>query len=544
LGKGYNWKSIQIQILLIMLVSVSLMLPRLWEAEFGLFDDPTTVTRSQLIIKGDWGPQDEAENGRYRPMYWYYNTALYLIFGLNPIGYYLGNVFLLTILLIAFFLWLRNMGWRDGQIWISILTLIPTLAVVENLYTLSKPELLQTTWYMLAFLIASIRIPRGKRWTTLAYTTICGIFILFAGLTKETAILILPIVIGMESVIWILKLYPARLSWSLWNRRLLVGTLVGSIGYLMLRRIHLPFGLIASGYPSRFNFELEFLMDNAKIWADLVLRDYLYIIPLLLPAGFQLLSTRKREHWLVFLFGSLWSLAWLLAYIPWPFTQSYYLMPFALGVSILSGACYPYIQLEIEQRIWRAWLARMSLLAAIFLVLVNVVNQTTAARMQMVIDRENANVIDRLSQTIPIGSEILLNIQNRNEYVGQFRSYVIRIAGREDLKVDHIRSSSIVSDPTSTPRFYALPIFRNQFYPSMRMGIFEHTSKQWNTDFLDQANGAIRKMFQTTTKFRAILIDPLRMVCLSIPNSPYCQVPHNPLDDRVVEYGWVVYDQP
>jgi len=89
--------------------------------------------------------------------------------------------------------------------------------------------------------------------------------------------------------------------------------------------------------------------------------------------------------------------------------------------------------------------------------------------------------------------------------------------------------------------YYIMPVFENQFYPSFRMGIFEHTSKAWNSDLLIELEGLGDPDYRVRNSFSAFIIDPLRIYCPLTPQIPYCQVPNTPFDTRVVRYGWDIY---
>jgi hypothetical protein len=71
---------------------------------------------------------------------------------------------------------------------------------------------------------------------------------------------------------------------------------VGVTAYVILRSKYIPFGLIEEGYPSQFNFALEHIKNNARIWSDLIIRDYLYLLPLsILPLIWTSLK-RRIQH--------------------------------------------------------------------------------------------------------------------------------------------------------------------------------------------------------------------------------------------------------
>ena len=125
-----------IPILLILLIS----LPRLFDAQFGFFDDAVTLITSHKILRGEWSPGDEALGGRFRPLYWLYYAFFYVLFGERPLYFFLGNIIVLILITLCI---MKVVSYLSKKSHISVIAgvlFVISGPVLENVYTLSKPE--------------------------------------------------------------------------------------------------------------------------------------------------------------------------------------------------------------------------------------------------------------------------------------------------------------------------------------------------------------------------------------------------------------------
>ena len=160
--------------------------------------------------------------------------------------------------------------------------------------------------------------------------------------------------------------------------------------------------------------------------------------------------------------------------------------------------------------------------------------------MQLAVDSSNEEMLAFILANADPGSTAILNIQQQNEYVGQFDILVRNLGRREDINVGYVQLEKLPVED-ERPVYYILPVLENQFYTSFRMGIFEHTSRTWNRDLLIELDGLSDPDYRVRNSFNAFIIDPLRIYCPLTPQTPYCQVPNTPFDTRVVRYGWDIY---
>lgn len=528
--------------LILLLLPILIMLPRLLSPQFGLLDDPGILLQANQILAGKWSLEVDASRGRFRPVYWLFNALLLELFGENPLGFFIGNTLLLAVLVLALFNFVKRMGGSEVQAWTVIATLIFSGPLLESVYTLSKPELLQAV-FIAGFLWAgSSIIDKDSTSGMITAALSAAVIALLACLTKETAILLAPLSIGLYA----LFLLTGRLGWTAakwkrWSTALVFSAGFGALIYLIIRSRYLPFNLIGEGYSSGFTFEWEYMFSNARIWLDILSRDYVFLAPLAIIAFVNLLDWDKDGlAW--YLVGGIWATGWFLVYIPWRFTQLYYLLPFSMGVSLFSGAAVSEFVRSAKRRLgWRNAVGWVSLAIGGMLFAANIVNQRAYVKMQLAVDASNEEMLQYVAAIAEHESSLAINIQQPNEYVGQFASAVRYLNDREDLFVGYVRMDELEKQRDGKT-YYILPVLENQFYPSFRMGIFEHTSRKWNRELLEALEIEGSPGYRVRNSFRVLLIDPLRIFCPLTPGLAYCQVPNTPFDTRRAAYGWDIYE--
>jgi hypothetical protein len=527
------------------IIGCILMIPRLLSPQFGFFDDATTLTTSENILNGTWSLADEAYHGRFRPIYWLYYAIIYAFTGQNPLWFFMGNTLLLSLITIGLIHLARALGFSRLQAWFAGIAFILAGSTLENAYTLSKPELQQGLWLILSLLSIGLYTQANSNWKKSLSLALSVSTIFLACASKETSLVILPISFAWFLISWFLNhLHQLPDKTSLPARRAyLIASFIGVIAFLALRSLNLPTGLIESGYPNNFDFSRAHMFANARIWMDLLLRDYFYLIPLaLLPL---LLWLKRRDiRWLYALIDTgTWMLAWIVIYIPWVYTQEYYLLPFAAGAAIFGAVLLKgnLTVLRSAKVPWRVLSALLLVLAAIFFSATLPTN-LTKVRAQLAVDASNDEMLHYVLANAPQNGVVLINIQEPNEYVGHFKTLVNIVGQRPDLQVDYFKFQDPLQEGWEENNIMIVsPIVENQFYPSMRMGVFEMPSRTWNQSLLEYMGDQAELISQARHHFRSAIVDTPRLICFIIPSLDYCKVPHSPLDNRVFAYGWDIY---
>jgi hypothetical protein len=528
------------------IIGLLLMIPRLLSSQFGFFDDATTLTTSENILNGTWSLSDEAYHGRFRPAYWFYYATIYAFAGRNSFWFFMGNVLLLSLITIGLVRIAYAFGLNRLQAWFAGTTFVLAGSTLENAYTLSKPELQQGLWLILSLLSSGLYIQASSRWKKGLQLALTSLAIFMACASKETSLVILPISFAWFLISWFLKrLNKSSDKTALPARRFyLIASVIGIIAFLVLRSLNLPSGLIESGYPSRYDFSPTHMSTNARIWLDLLQRDYLYLIPLSVLPLLWWLYKRDVHRLHLSLDIGIWMLAWMVIYIPWQFTQEYYLLLFTMGAAILVAALIEgnLAILRRDKILWQLLLA-IPLAFALILFLLTIPSLYTKARAQLAVDASNEEMLNYVLDNAPENGVVLINIQDPNEYVGHFITLVNDIGDRPDLEVEHFQFQDPAVEGWSDKVITVVsPIVENQFYPSMRMGVFEMPSRSWNESLLEYMGDRGELQSQIRNSFRSALIDTPRAMCFLIPSLKYCKVPHSPIDNRVFAYGWDIYN--
>jgi len=524
-----------------LLVAVVLMLPRLADPHFGFFDDTSTIQIARRVLDGEWTAVLEGSRGRARPLYWLLYTAIYALAGARPFWFFLGNTILLCAIVVEVILLAQDLGADRRQASLAGLLFVLAGPVLENVYTLSKPELQQILWILLALLLAH----RAGRWRgarRMAAILLGGLAVLAACNTKETTVLLLPISALWLTLGWGLRRLkaPGGDRGFLRDPALALACFGGGLVYLASSSVYLAADRLREGYASGFTFHLASVVANFRIWLDWLNRDYLYLLPLFVLAllGFRAWRPRLAP----ILMWTIWMAIWLAIYLPWIFTPEYYLLPLALGAALL-GAQLVSWALETAQASSRpmriaGWttLALSGILWALTLP-----NSYTNGRLQLAIDSANAEMIAYLSAAMPEDSVVLINLPVDGEYGTRFPGIVETFGDRTDLAVGLLAAE----DPESPARdgrgvALVLPVFKNEFYPSVRVGFYGHQTAAPNEAARELADGA-PPVHRAVRTFRLFNVDAARLFCPVAPQIGYCAVPNTPFDRRLLEYGWEIY---
>lgn len=143
LGRYFPFKYLGIPLAILFLATL-VMLPRLLEPHFGLFDDGVSLSFGSLSTQEGLLPtvamvvQNDGKRGRFHPVHFAYLILQFSLCGYEPMLWFLMNWLLLmaTALLIARITWL---GSRDKLAALfSGLGYLLLPSVFESYYTLSK----------------------------------------------------------------------------------------------------------------------------------------------------------------------------------------------------------------------------------------------------------------------------------------------------------------------------------------------------------------------------------------------------------------------
>ena len=515
-----------------------IMIPRVLSAEFGLFDDGETLRVAEDIQNGDWGVlAKEAVRGRFRPIYWIQYAHIYALAGTQPTLFFLWNTLLfMTIVALTIHI-VRRMGGSKFQAAATGVVLALAGPVVENIYTLSKPELLQIL-LLLAAVTPFTYALRGRRRQILAATW-ATLLVLSAALTKETSVLMVPI-----SAAWLLVALAGahredrRSEATQWGTLLLASTVAATM-YLVFRSQIVEVSLSEGTYTNNLELSTARLVDSAVRWSGWLVRDSAWLLPLLLVPLVDLID-RRLQHRRLLVGAAIWTVAWILIYMPWEFTVEYYMLPVAIGVSVIGGFALDSAIARIREK-RRAALAWLTLGLALVLWLTTLPNNYSNARQQLAVDASNARMLEFLDLQADEVKNVVVNIQHENEYVYEVRVYLQDVMGFDDRSIEVFNPEEGFAPG---PLLIASPFVHNQPLLAVRMGVVENSQSEWNQS-LEQALGSRTKAaFEWEESFRLALIDLPRLLCAALPERGYCASARPFIDTREFSYGWKIYELP
>ena len=292
---------------------------------------------------------------------------------------------------------------------------------------------------------------------------------------------------------------------------------LGLVVYVGLSSLYVNPGLLREGYGSGYQIELEKMVQAARAWVDWLNRDFLYLVPLLVLAVLRLGRLRPRlseaARW------AAWLVLWFALYLPWKFAPEYYLLPFAVGAALLGALLVSVLRQVVvhEKGGWRAAAAAVLVLSGLLFVL-TLPNNYTNGRLQLAIDSANAEMLDEVVEGAPPNAVVLLNHPEGGEYSVHFPSLVTERGGRSDLTVAVFRSQDPKAEGWEGKTILViLPVFENQFYPSVRLGVFAHDAARWNEGRVPTWAPPPARPSRATQRFRLFNVDAARLFCPAAP---------------------------
>jgi hypothetical protein len=317
-----------------------------------------------------------------------------------------------------------------------------------------------------------------------------------------------------------------------------LGVGVFALGVLRLS----PSTVSAAGPQANFTFTWDLIRGNANVWLDLLVRDWLYLLPLVAAAAYLLVSARGLIQVPMLLGSLIWMGAWFALYLPYRFTPEYYLLPFSLGAAVFTGLLVPpVVDGARTASPAGSLLATACAALAAVLFLLTIPNDLSNAGIQLSVDKANQAMLGYVAETMPPGGLVLVNIRADVEYLWQVGPMLHMVHNRPDLAVEPYPASGVPPAYGGRPTFVVSPIIENVPLPSVRLGIPEEASRGWEANLLQELEGRLELQREVRYGLTLLIVDAPRLICLAVPRIGYCQRPHTPLDTRRFAAGWRVY---
>lgn len=525
-------------------IATLIMLPRLMSPQFGLFDDGWIYTEVQKILQGDFSMQYDNQAGRFRPLYWLYFTAIYLLAGSNPVWFFIGHWFILIILLVEMRVLLKFWQAEDWQILFTSLVFLFSIPIIENFYTLSKGDPLSLVFILISLIILEElkRLnTRTSKWIYIFLEFVSGLCAIWA---KETAYIMAPI-----SAVWagMAFLYRKFLSKNERQAYLIyfLCMAVAMIAFFLIRAIIGTPSVTGGTFTERYSFTLDALLSNIPRWFTLYINYYLYLIPFGVMALIVLMVNRDikpNQKFLYFSWG-IWILAWVGALIPWEYARAYYLLAFSFGVSILIGLIAPEIR-NLLQHSKNSLRFGMKFLTFIFFLvaLASLTHYRTHAKTQLIFDRMNYEMLEITKEITPKKGFVFSNFETKKEYVEGIEYFLIDMYGLDKIHYDHVDMETMERLHWHSGGIVLMPYVSNLPKLTVRAGVDEEFTMAWNEIVIRNKGEILVLLTNVRDQYRIVNLNLPVLFCPVIGNRGfYCKNPDPFFDISIFEYGWDIY---
>lgn len=523
------------------LLAILLMIPRLTSAQFGLFDDGLTLRVAHEMATGEWHMWDTLV-GRFRPTYWLFWSLPFFLGGQNSFWFFLANTVVLVSIIAALISLVRLAGGSLFQAWFTGTLFVLSGPVVENFYTLSKGESIQVLLLLLSLIVVAVTNHLKRSSVKYVALIAASLLILLASASKETSLVMLPVSLAWLVGGKLLRRAGNELSRNTFLKRYILAIVIGVTTYLIWRGSVVGFDMTAVGYATNYDLSLNSILSSGFRWMGWLIRNFSYLFPFCLILLVSIYSDKEIVKQTLLYDALVWMAGWLFIYLPWTYTVGYFLLPFTIGAVVFCGIIADhtlryFYRFDTSLRV----VIGVFMVAVIILFLSTTANNITDARIQLAVDKANAEVLDYLAENIPTRSKILVNIQDPNEYFDEIGIHLTEVRGRSDLTVEPFQDQSLELEAANNNIYLIAPFIENQLLLTVRMGVHEPTMKKWNESLQDSLRDEDVLVYHNEYKLRLLNIDTPRLFCKFFGSRDYCSTPSPLINQRLFSYGWKVY---
>jgi len=524
-------------------LAVLVMLPRLASARFGLLDDGLTLQTGREVI-GRWSSVLDLipETGRFFPAYWLAYSGVFAVVGVRAVAFFALNVLLLAGLLALLARIVRVSGGTSRQAAIAAVLFALCAPAIEAFYTLSKAEPLQLTWIAASLLATAASARQSWWWRRGALIGLAVAALALACATKETTAVLVPVSLAWAAIEWASP--DRRPGWARFANTYLVVTVAAAAVFIALRWRYAALPLAQGWYTRAYALEPGTVGPALFRISAWMVKDFVFLLPLLAAALILALRggpDRRRQ----ILYACAWMGGWLAVYAPWPATFAYYLFPFALGAAMLAGIVVGALwELAVaESAAPTRRLAGAALVVSGLLWLPGVINAAADARVQLAVDRADADLVDFLGG-VPGGSRVVLNTTRANEYLFELPLHLAEIKRRPDLVVQHV-GAPVAGGPSRADVFVATATMANQPGPTVRIALDEAGVTGDNARLATILAEGGELVYATEQRVRLLEVGIHRLLCpvagRPFIDTTYCPSNRGLVDARTFSYGWRVH---
>ncbi len=521
-----------------LLVSLAVMLPRLISPHFNFEDDGISIQTARQVLKGDFSSILVDFTHRFRPLYWLGFVPLYFFGRGNPFWYFLSNTLILAAIVACIAFLVRRNGGTKLQASLAGTLFALSGPAIETFYTVSKPEHVQLLCLLLSLLLISELNDRPLAGKIIVFFLMM-VTVLYALLVKETSLVILPIGVGWLTLKAVLGHAdkPALARLGIYTAAASVASLI----YLTLDTRLTGGPLAGQGYGGHYTLAIGFMLFMAFAWAGWLIRDFLGLafsaLLLLIP---RLRATASRS---LLAASAVWMAGWLAIFLPWDRTDEYYLLPLAAGwcifcATLLGEAVAHWNDLHTG---WKMAAASSLALFAAF-TLITQLNNYSNARLELVVDRQQSKLMAYLDENTTDRDLILANFPANDTFFSHALALMQTVGGRPNIQVQPFRFQS--ADPGTASISYDLVTAQSMNKPLFAVRSQGDNSKSNNA--LAGILGPSRQpVYDDRQGFRLLSINLINLVCPFVRSGYlqdlYCRYRLPVIDTRPYSYGWRVY---
>lgn len=464
------------------LIAFLYMLPRILSAQFGLLDDGVTLIVGQKFISDPLTPFKFMQfSGRFFPIFWVYQSLIFQFARFAPYRWFIANAVLLSALSVSLYQVAFILLRKKWAAWLAGVLFIFSGPVVESFYTITKSEPIMLFFIVLAVIVfLSLARQTSSLKKILIMTTVVLLFF-FAFASKETGIVMVGICTGWLGLTFIFRRQRASKDDKRFVFWLLIASIIALVIYFALRQAFQTKSLSEGGYTSSYLLDYSIIRDQLLRWLGRFLRDYFFILPL----GMVLCvpKIRQKVNLRIVAYVVVWLGGWFIILLPWRVLESYYTLPFAFGLALLSGLIAgPLFQsLPTITNGFQKILIWICMGATLVSLAILQINNSSNARLQLSFDKVNSRLVEELSQ-LPENATILFNVPGPLEYVIETRMHLQVRYNRADIKVDYLSyQPQFLAENQTT--YIVSPVFTNQILPSVRNSIYSAGAIAWENCF-------------------------------------------------------------
>lgn len=402
----------------------------------------------------------ERSNGRFRPVYWLWLIASYLIGENNPTIHYLLHfilIFATTFLIFKTVFLITKSEW--ASFFAGSLFLINPINT-ENWYRLGPQEPI-----IGFFMIASVfLLLRGKnKWLPI-------LLLLLAFFSKETAFALFPGVI----VVYLGKmLFLKKRDFSL-ERYFLASLIFFGVMLLITSQTR-------SGYSKFYVFNIQEMTHRFLVYVKITFKSFepffiLFVFTLLLRIIFSFKRLRFKfidDIFLLEVFGGIIFVSFLVVQSPWKYALARYMLPATIGLVIFMGTELDQVNIILKGKYKRLYkiIAPLFLTFLLFFLLNNLFITLNHGRGTTHGTTHVQKMIKYLAKDVPQNGKVFLNFakgEGTIELVVETGMHLELFYQRADIKVDYLDLDNLPPKPyyivsgSSAPHGYGEAIIEKQ----------------------------------------------------------------------------------